>query len=191
MPGDRSIPGPKLVIFLGSSLGNYATEDAAALIGQVSRALGPADRFLIGTDLAKDAATLEAAYDDARGVTAEFNRNLLARINRELGADFDPKQFDHQARYRPDRKRVEMHLVSRSRQVVRIPAAELTIRFEAGESIHTENSHKYTRAELRSLAEHAGFVEESSWTDRRTMFRVRRWAHPAALTPRPAPKTIS
>src|SRR3954470_4532837 len=119
--------------------------------------MGPDDRLLLGTDLAKDRATLEAAYDDAQGVTAQFNRNLLVRINRELGADFHPDQFLHRAEYLPIRGRVEMHLVSRVAQEVRIPGAELTVHFAAGESIHTENSHKYTREDLRLLAEQAGF----------------------------------
>jgi L-histidine Nalpha-methyltransferase len=171
----EQIPGPKLVIFLGSSLGNYETKDAVALLGQVARGMGSADRFLLGTDLAKSPAVLEAAYDDAQGVTAQFNRNLLTRINRELGADFVLDQFIHQARYRQDLGRVEMYLVSRSHQTVRIPGAELTVQFEAGESIHTENSHKYTRAGLSSLAAQSGFLEEAAWTDHRGLFRVQRW----------------
>jgi dimethylhistidine N-methyltransferase len=175
------IDGPKLVVFLGSSLGNYDAQDAVGLLGQVARLLGPTDRLLLGTDLAKDRATLEAAYDDSQGVTAQFNRNLLARINRELGADFVLDQFAHQARYRLDLGRVEMHLVSRSEQVVRIPGASLSVGFAAGESIHTENSYKYTRAALTDLADHSGFVEEMAWTDRKGLFCVQRWR------PRPRP----
>ena len=174
--------GPKLVIFLGSSLGNYATDAAVDLLTQVARILGPDDRLLLGTDLDKDRATLEAAYDDAQGVTAAFNRNILVRINRELGADFDLDQFDHRATYRPERGRVEMHLVARSEQVVQISAADLTVRFAAGESIHTESSHKYTLEGLRLLADRAGLVEEAFWVDRDRRFRVQRWrprANPA------------
>jgi len=169
------VNGPKLVVFLGSSLGNYATEDAVGLLGQVARIMGPQDRLLLGTDLAKDRATLEAAYDDAQGVTAQFNRNLLARINRELGADFRLDQFAHRALYRPELGRVEMHLVARTEQVVRIPGADLTVRFAAGESIHTESWHKYTREGLRLLAERSGLIEEAFWVDRNGRFRLQRW----------------
>ena len=112
--------------------------------------MGPSDRLLLGTDLAKDPAILEAAYDDAQGVTARFNLNLLARINRELGGRLRPRAVRAtEARYRADLGRVEMHLVSLADQVVRIPGAGLTARFAEGESIHTENSHKYTPELLR------------------------------------------
>jgi L-histidine N-alpha-methyltransferase len=169
------VRGPKLVAFLGSSLGNYETDDASALLARVAGVLGPDDRFLLGTDMAKDALVLEPAYDDAQGVTARFNRNLLARINRELGADFALDQFAHQAVYRPDRGRVEIHLVSLARQVVRIPGSGITVEFEEGESIHTENSHKYTPETLQWLADRAGFSEENAWTDELGWFRVHRW----------------
>jgi dimethylhistidine N-methyltransferase len=169
------VRGPKLFLFLGSSLGNYDAPEAAGLLRRVARASGPADRFLLGTDLDKDRATLEAAYDDARGVTAAFNRNLLARINRELGADFDAEQFAHRATYRPEGPRVEMHLVSRSDQSVRVPGAGLTVRLAAGEMVHTENSHKYTRESLEALARLTGFDEEAAWTDPAGLFRVQRW----------------
>ena len=166
---------PKLILFLGSSLGNYEEGPAADLLGKVAGVMGSADRLLLGTDLVKDRATLEAAYDDATGVTAAFNRNLLARVNRELGADFDTRRFAHEARYRDDLGRVEMHLVSLDDQSVNIPGAGLTVRFAQGESIHTENSHKYTVEGLQALAWRAGFAEEAAWTDRRGLFRVQRW----------------
>jgi dimethylhistidine N-methyltransferase len=166
---------PKLVAFLGSSLGNYEPEAAASLLSAVSRVLGPDDRFLLGTDMAKDASVLEPAYDDAQGVTARFNRNLLVRINRELQADFSPDHFAHRATYRPDLGRVEMHLESLSDQVVTIPGCRLRVLFSRGETIHTENSHKYTPESLRALASLGGFAEESSWTDPRGWFRVQRW----------------
>jgi L-histidine Nalpha-methyltransferase len=169
------IPGPKLWLFLGSSLGNYDHEAAVDLLAQVARTAGPDDRLLFGTDLSKDRVTLEAAYNDAQGVTAQFNKNLLVRINRELGADFDLDLFTHEARYREDLSRIEIHLVSRSRQVVRIPAAALAVEFDEGESIHTENSQKYTPEMLRALADRAGFIEEAAWMDRQGLFRVQRW----------------
>jgi L-histidine N-alpha-methyltransferase len=171
----RRIRKPKCIVFLGSSLGNYADAQALALLSHVAALMGPSDRLLLGTDLAKDRATLEAAYDDAQGVTAAFNRNLLVRINRELGGDFDPGSFAHEARYRDDLARVEMHLVSLHAQTVRIPAADLDVVFAAGESIHTENSHKYSLASLASLADRAGFAEEVAWTDTEGRFRVQRW----------------
>lgn len=171
----RERKGPKLVMFLGSSLGNDDIETAVDLLAFIGRSLGPEDRLLLGTDLAKDRATLEAAYDDAAGVTARFNKNLLARINRELGADFDLDRFDHQARYDADRQRIEIHLVSRADQEVQIPGAPLRVRFAAGETIHTENSHKYTVERLHDLARRSGFVEEAAWTDPRGWFRVQRW----------------
>jgi len=185
------IDGPKLVVFLGSSIGNYSPEEAVALLGQVARIMRPEDRLLLGTDLAKDRATLEAAYDDAQGVTAQFNGNLLRRINRELGADFDLDQFRHHAVYRPELGRVEMHLIARSDQVVQIPAADVTVRFEAGESIHTESSYKYTRDVLRHLAERSGLFEEAFWVDRDGRFRVQRWRlrdRSTATPPRDRPK---
>jgi dimethylhistidine N-methyltransferase len=169
------VRGPKLVAFLGSSLGNYEADEAAELLTRVASVMGPGDRFLLGTDLAKDAAILEPAYDDAQGVTARFNRNLLVRINRELGADFAPDRFAHRAAYRPELGRVEMHLVSQGAQTVHVPGAGVTVDFEAGESIHTENSHKYTPQALATLAGRAGFAEEAAWTDARGWFRVQRW----------------
>ena len=166
---------PKLIAFLGSSLGNFDEDDARDLLTAIGEAMGPLDRLLLGTDLDKNPAVLEAAYDDAEGVSARFNLNILTRINRELGGDFDLDRFTHRARYRPDRKRVEMHLESQGRQTVEIPGAEVVAHFEDGETIHTENSHKYTVESLRGLAESAGLVEESAWTDTEGLFRVQRW----------------
>ena len=166
---------PRLVVFLGSSLGNYDAESAESLLGSVANALDPDDRLLLGTDLTKDATILERAYDDAQGVTARFNRNLLARINRELRADFVLERFQHKAVYRADRGRVEMHLVSLLEQTVQIPGAGVVVKLGERESIHTENSHKYTIDSLQQLAARAGFIEESAWSDERGWFRVQRW----------------
>ncbi len=174
------IPDPKLWVFLGSSLGNFEAEDAIGLLRRVAATMDSGDRLLLGTDLVKDRAILEAAYDDVERVTAQFNRNLLARINRELGADFDLDQFSHRAIYRDDLGRVEMHLVSCLDQFVRIPGADLMVRILQGEPIHTENSHKYTPEGLRALAERSGLVEVEAWADQEGLFRVQRWR------PRPA-----
>ncbi len=166
---------PKLIVFLGSSLGNYEPEAAVALLAKIAGVMNPDDRLLLGTDLVKDATVLERAYDDAQGVTARFNRNLLVRINREFRADFAIDCFRHRAVYRPQLGRVEMHLVSRICQTVTIPGAGLKVAFDENESIHTENSHKYEREGLASMAERSGFVEESAWTDQKEWFRVQRW----------------
>lgn len=167
--------GPRLIIFLGSSLGNYTMDAAAELLRMVRQTMSADDRLLLGVDMAKDRAVLEAAYDDARGVTAAFDLNLLRRINRELGADFQIDGFRHMAVYRPDRGRVEIHLVSTRGQAVRISAAGVTVGFVVGETIHTESSYKYTGRMLAELRERAGLVEEASWTDERGWFRLQRW----------------
>jgi dimethylhistidine N-methyltransferase len=166
---------PKLFVFLGSSLGNYPTDEAVDLLSLLAGSMDPSDRLLLGTDLDKDPTVLEAAYDDAQGVTARFNLNLLQRINRELGGSFDLEGFEHQARYRADFRRVEMHLVSRTDQEVTIPGAGITVHFDRGESIHTENSHKYTPETLRDLAARSGFREQAAWTDPDGRFRVQLW----------------
>ncbi len=166
---------PKLFVFLGSSLGNYEPDQAVDLLSLIARSMDPSDRLLLGTDLDKDPKILEAAYDDAQGVTARFNLNLLERINRELGGNFAVERFEHQARYRNDLHRVEMHLVSREDQEVVIPGAGLTVKFSEGESIHSENSHKYNPAILDELGNRSGFIEEDAWTDADHRFRVQRW----------------
>lgn len=169
------IQGPKLFVFLGSSLGNYEPDTAVSLLTGLAEVMGPEDRLLLGTDLVKDTQVLERAYNDARGVTARFNLNLLVRINRELQADFAVDRFRHRAFFRPEFSRVEMHLESTLRQSVSIKSAGVEVSFEEGESIHTENSHKYTEDMLRTLAERSGFVEETSWSDPENWFRVQRW----------------
>ena len=167
--------GPRLIVFLGSSLGNYETEAAVELLGMIGQTMRPDDRVLLGTDMAKERSLLEPAYDDSRGVTAAFNLNLLRRINRELGANFAVEAFEHKAVYHPERGRVEIHLRSTRDQVVQIKAAELTVRLAEGETIHTENSHKYTAEALTYLQSRTGFVEESAWTDERGWFRLQQW----------------
>lgn len=171
----RRLRGPKLLLFLGSSLGNYDHPAAANLLRQMGRAVGAGGRLLLGTDLRKERSVLEAAYDDAAGVTARFNLNLLARINRELGANFDLSRFRHRAVYDEQAGRIEMYLVSQGTQRVEIPGAGLTVTLADGEAIHTENSHKYDGLILARLAAESGFEEEASWTDDRGWFRVQRW----------------
>ena len=156
--------------FPGSTIGNFAPADARKFLADVAEQCGPGGALLIGVDLTKPRSVLEPAYDDARGVTAEFNRNLLRRANRELGADFDLAAFDHRAFWNASLGRVEMHLVSRRDQVVRI--AGQAIPFAKGESIHTENSHKYELAGFAALAAAAGFTVERAWIDDAELFSV-------------------
>ena len=156
--------------FPGSTIGNFAPADARKFLADVAEQCGPGGALLIGVDLTKPRSVLEPAYDDARGVTAEFNRNLLRRANRELGADFDLAAFDHRAFWNASLGRVEMHLVSRRDQVVRI--AGQAIPFAKGESIHTENSHKYELAGFAALSAAAGFTVERVWTDDAELFSV-------------------
>ncbi|MEW4571240.1 L-histidine N(alpha)-methyltransferase [Tautonia sp. JC769] len=169
------IQGPKLLVFLGSSLGNFDDEDAVGLLQRIRSTLSADDRFLFGTDLVKDPTILEAAYDDSAGVTARFGKNILTRINRELGGNFDLDGFRYEARFSPEHHRVEMKLISDLEQIVTIPDLDLTVSFGAGESIHIENSHKYTPAILEQLAKQSRFLEEASWTDPDGFYRLQRW----------------
>jgi L-histidine N-alpha-methyltransferase len=154
-----------LVMFLGSTIGNFHRGDAEQFLTGVRRKLIPGDALLLGVDLVKSLDQMIAAYDDAMGVTAAFNLNLLTRINRELGADFDLKEFRHSARYNSIERRIEMHLVSLRNQTVTIPAANSVIHFAAGETIFTESSYKYRPEEIIQLAERAGFRAHAQWTD--------------------------
>ena len=156
-----------MVYFPGSTIGNLTPEEAHAFLFMTR---GQAGKMLLGVDLKKDANVLHAAYNDSRGVTAAFNLNLLARINRELGADFDLKRFAHYAFYNAAAGRIEMHLVSLREQSVRIGRHRFA--FDAGESIHTENSYKYSIQEFRRLAAEAGFAAKNFWTDSRGRFAL-------------------
>lgn len=157
--------GRQLVLFLGSTIGNLEPAERIEFLSHVRALLEPDDAFLLGVDLVKDADVLHAAYNDAQGVTAAFNRNLLSFLNRELGADFDPEAFDHVAYYDEDRQRVELHLKSSRRQVVRVPGADLSVTFEAGECLHTEISTKFTEATARDSLRAAGMRLERWFTD--------------------------
>jgi L-histidine N-alpha-methyltransferase len=154
-----------LVLFLGSNVGNFDRDGARSFLRSLRGALRTGDCLLLGADLKKDPAVLEAAYDDALGVTAAFNLNLLARINREFGADFDLRAFRHVALYNSTEGRVEMHIESGRAQVVKVSALDITIHFAASERIHTENSYKYDLAELSALAGETGFARERTWLD--------------------------
>jgi uncharacterized SAM-dependent methyltransferase len=164
--------GPTLVLCLGSNIGNYDPAAADALLRRVRQATHRGDALLLGADLVKPVDALLRAYDDPLGVTAAFNRNLLVRINRELGADFALDAFDHRVRWDPRGRRMEMHLVCRSPQRVRVPGADLDLHFTAGETIWTESSHKYELGDIESLLARAGFTIRSQWVDRPTRFAL-------------------
>jgi probable methyltransferase len=154
-----------IALFLGSNIGNLDASESRAFLRAVRRVFDAGDALLLGADLKKSANVLVPAYDDALGVTAAFNLNVLARINRELGGDFNLQKFAHRAVYNDSQGRIEMHLVSREPQAVRIRAIDLEIRFEAGETIHTENSYKFDAEQLAALARDTGFALRQTWRD--------------------------
>jgi len=154
-----------LVLFLGSTIGNFSRLQGVQFLQQVRQNLIPGDFLLLATDLEKPVPQLLLAYDDSLGVTAAFNLNLLARLNRELEADFRLDQFQHVARYNYQERRVEMHLLSTSEQTVTIPGAGLTLRLEQGETIWTESSHKYNVPEVIQMAHQSGFRCDAQWLD--------------------------
>ncbi|HYW69045.1 MAG TPA: L-histidine N(alpha)-methyltransferase [bacterium] len=164
--------GGVLLLWLGSSIGNLTREHAAYFLAGLRAGLSQDDRFLLGVDLVKDAGVLEAAYDDRAGVTAEFNLNLLTRINRELGGDFDLSQFRHVAVWNAEEGRIEMYLESLREQTVSISALGTSVEFEAGERIHTEHSHKYTLEQIETLAASAGMRITDQWLDSRGLFSL-------------------
>ncbi len=170
---------PKILFFPGSTIGNFEVRAAGDLLARL-RSIANVSAFVIGADLKKDAATLVRAYDDSEGVTAAFNLNLLTRINRELGADFDPGAFRHEARWNAMKSRVEMHLVSRCVQYVHLLGERIV--FEEGETIHTENSHKYDLEQFEALAADAGWNTHRTWIDDAGLFCV------AVLTPAAIPE---
>jgi L-histidine Nalpha-methyltransferase len=161
-----------LVLYIGSSIGNFEPDEATEILRGVRRQLKRGDGLLLGVDLVKTEGTLLAAYNDAAGVTAAFNLNMLTRLNRELGADFDLDGFEHRAVWNPRRSRIEMHLESRTEQTVRIPALDLTVEFSENETIHTENSYKFHRHGAAKLLEQAGFTLARTFTDSNERFAV-------------------
>jgi len=164
-------PGEQLlVLFLGSTIGNFDRPADVTFLRSVRNTLQTGDALLLGTDLLKPIPQLLDAYDDALGVTAAFNLNLLARINRELGGNFRLSDFEHEARFNPKTRSVEMHLRSKHAQTVHITRAGLSVRLEEGETIWTESSHKYSPSELLQLAMAAGFRFQGQWTDQEWPF---------------------
>ena len=161
---------PRTGFFPGSTIGNLEPHEAAAFLRQAGRILGPRASFIVGVDLIKDEKVLHAAYNDRQGVTAQFNRNLLTRINRELGAKFNLASFEHHAFYNRERSRIEMHLASLKRQ--RVTVCGERIEFRAGETIHTENSYKYSIESFGALARGAGWTPVAVWTDKDNYFSV-------------------
>ena len=167
----RRLPRPALFAFLGSTIGNFYASAAIRLLRRVRAAMQPGDRFLMGADLRKDVARLEAAYNDSLGITAEFNRNMLRVLNNELGADFDPEAFEHRAFYDTAAHRIEMHLVSVGRQTVHIPGLD-DVEFADGESVRTEISSKYDRESVAELFEAAGLRIDDWRTDPEDLFAL-------------------
>jgi L-histidine Nalpha-methyltransferase len=175
-----------LALYIGSSIGNFSPAEARSILRRLRAQLQPGDALLLGTDLApcsptanvpsKSVSTLLAAYNDKQGVTAAFNRNILTRLNRELGADFRPEQFDHRALWNHSRSRIEMHLKSLTPQRVTIPpnsaGGRLSLYFGEGETIHTENSYKFSPATIASLLADCNFTPTRTFTDARSLFAV-------------------
>jgi dimethylhistidine N-methyltransferase len=166
----RKVGQRLFVLFLGSTIGNFDREAGTKFLGSVRSILLPGDSLLLGTDLEKSNAQLLGAYDDELGVTAAFNLNLLARVNRELGADFDLSQFAHLAKINYEARSVEMHLRSKRRQRVSIPESDAVVEFAEGETIWTESSHKYSAQEVVETARNAGFRCEAQWIDEQWPF---------------------
>lgn len=164
-------PGSRVTVYFpGSTIGNFERQDAVAFLRRIHSLVGPGGGLLIGVDLVKDIDVLTAAYDDASGVTASFNRNILMHINARLAASFDPNAFDHEARWNAEEQRIEMHLISQVAHDVGV--GDQSVRFEEGESILTEYSHKYTLESFASMAAEAGFQTERIWTDERSWFSI-------------------
>jgi dimethylhistidine N-methyltransferase len=168
----RQGQGPMLVLLLGSNLGNFDTPAAGAFLGRIRSALAPGDLLLLGADLVKSEAALLEAYDDPIGVTAAFNRNLLVRINGELGGNFDLSAFAHRAVWNTDQQRIEMHLVSLADQQVTIPVAGTTVQFRRGEWIWTESSYKYTPEQIVDMGAAASLAARDQWVDQNARFAL-------------------
>lgn len=165
-------PGQKLVMFLGSSLGNFEPKEQQQLLQAAHDALAPGDCFLLGTDLVKDAQVLHDAYNDGAGVTAAFNKNILTHLNARLDGDADLDAWEHHAFWNPEKSRIEMHLRSRKDQTLHFAKAELSVDVTEGETIHTENSYKFTREGLQELVAPTGWRLEQGWCDENDWFAL-------------------
>ena len=172
VPALSRISGRKLVLYIGSSIGNFEPPDAMRILRRIRQTLRPGDALLLGADFAKSSKILLPAYDDAQGVTAAFNKNILARLNRELDADFDLDLFRHVALWNRRHSRMEIYLESLAPQSVFIPALDMDLCFEPEERIHTENSYKYTDEMIESILRQSGFTLEQTWCDRKKWFGV-------------------
>ena len=172
VPALSRITGRKLVLYIGSSIGNFEPPHAIRILRRIRQTLRPADALLLGADYSKSSKILLPAYDDAQGVTASFNKNILARLNRELDADFNLDDWRHVALWNRRCSRMEIYLESVADQTVFLPALDLDVKFTAGERIHTENSYKYTDAMIESILRESGYRLEHSWCDRRKWFGV-------------------
>lgn len=166
------VPGRKLLLYLGSSIGNFEPMQAGAMLRMMRSSLRPGDALLLGTDMVKPAAILEPAYDDPQGVTAAFNKNMLAHINRELDANFNLENFQHIAFWNPDCSRMEIHLESTRPQVVHLRQLDMRIHLNKGERIHTENSYKFTQPIVDAILDMAGFIPEQTWMDEKRWFAL-------------------
>lgn len=166
---DRS---PKVILFLGSSIGNFSESESVEFMKMLAEDMGREDRLIIGFDMIKDKKILEAAYNDAEGITAEFNLNILERINRELGGNIDTGKFRHEAIFNEDRSRIEMYLVSGEKQLISIKDVNSAFQFEKDEKVHTENSYKYTKEMITALAERSGLEFSDYYSDRNNFFSL-------------------
>ena len=172
VPALSRISGRKLVLYIGSSIGNFEPEKAIRILRRIRRTLRAGDALLLGADFAKSPKIILPAYDDSQGVTARFNKNILARLNRELDADFEVDQFRHIPMWNKRLSRIEAYLESTTAQKVFIPALDLDLSFAPGERIHTENSYKYTHEMIESILHEGGFTLEHTWCDRKKWFGV-------------------
>jgi L-histidine Nalpha-methyltransferase len=171
---DLDLPssGRRLALYIGSSIGNFDPHDAVELLRWLRTQLQPGDALLLGTDMVKDVAPLLSAYNDSAGVTANFNKNILARLNRELGANFALDAFEHRAIWNPAQSRIEMHLDSQCNQMVHVERLHRNFGFKRGESIHTENSYKFSPEQIEDMLQKSGYVLEQSWYDDKRWFGV-------------------
>jgi L-histidine N-alpha-methyltransferase len=166
------VGGPRVIALLGGTIGNFDPHARAGFLRRIANLLGPDDRFLLGTDLVKDQEKLEAAYNDSRGVTAEFNKNVLAVLNRELGADFEIDSFEHVARWDPENLWIDIRLRSLVNQVVNVSALEMQVPFSAGEEMRTEISTKFARPGLEGIYKEAGLELTDWWLDRDRLYAL-------------------